>query len=59
MSYYSCFVTIPPWARLRNRGGIVSYGEDGEPVSVAFLNASVREVMVPGEMSVAIEAGRS
>lgn len=39
-----------PW------GVIVSYGEDGEPVSVEFLNASARELTLPGEISVTIQA---
>jgi uncharacterized protein YuzE len=41
------------------RGVIVSYGEDGEPVSVEFLNASARELTLPGEISVTIQAGKS
>jgi uncharacterized protein YuzE len=40
-------------------GVIVSYGEDGEPVSVEFLNASARELTLPGEISVTIQAGKS
>ena len=40
-------------------GVIISYGEDGEPVSVEFLNASVRELTLPGEISVTIQAGKS
>ena len=36
-------------------GVIVSYGEDGEPVSVEFLNASARRLIVPGEVSVKIQ----
>jgi uncharacterized protein YuzE len=39
-------------------GGIVSYGEDGEPVSVEFLNASVRQLILPGKVSVTIQAGK-
>jgi len=35
-------------------GVIVSYGEDGEPVSVEFLNASVRGLILPGEVNVTI-----
>jgi hypothetical protein len=35
-------------------GGIVSYGEDGEPVSLEFLYASVRRLVLPGEVSVTI-----
>jgi uncharacterized protein YuzE len=40
-------------------GVIVSYGEDGERVSVEFLNASVRQLISPGEISVTIQAGKS
>ena len=40
-------------------GVIVSYGEDGEPVSVEFLNASARHLIVPGEVSVTIQTDRS
>ena len=36
-------------------GVIVSYGEDGEPVSVEFLNASARGLILPGEVSVMIQ----
>ena len=36
-------------------GVIVSYGEDGEPVSVEFLNASARGLILPGEVSVKIQ----
>ena len=39
-------------------GVIVSYGEDGEPVSVEFLYASVRRLVLPGESSVTIQAGK-
>ena len=34
---------------------IVSYGEDGEPVSVEFLNASARQLIVPSDVSVTIQ----
>ena len=34
MSCYLCFVTMPPVDAIEEPGGvIVSYGEDGEPVS--------------------------
>lgn len=33
---------------------IVSYGEVGEPVSVEFLNASVRRLIQPGEVNVTV-----
>jgi uncharacterized protein YuzE len=36
-------------------GVIVSYGEDGEPVSVEFLHASARGLILPGEVSVKIQ----
>ena len=43
----------PPVDAIEERGGvIVSYGEDGEPVSVEFLNASVRRLIRSGEVSV-------
>jgi uncharacterized protein YuzE len=50
----------PPVDAIEEPGGvIVSYGEDGEPVSVEFLNASARELTLPGEISVTIQAGES
>jgi uncharacterized protein YuzE len=46
----------PPVDAIEEPGGvIVSYGEDGEPVSVEFLNASVRRLIRPGEISVTIQ----
>jgi len=40
----------PPVDAVEEPGGvIVSYGEDGEPVSVEFLNASVRHLVLPGQ----------
>jgi uncharacterized protein YuzE len=49
----------PPMDAIEEPGGvIVSYGEDGEPVSVEFLNASVRQLISPGEVSVPIQAGK-
>lgn len=46
----------PPVDAIEEPGGvIVSYGEDGEPVSVEFMNASVRRLIHPGEVSVAIQ----
>lgn len=45
----------PPVDAVEEPGGvIVSYGEDGEPVSVEFLNASARRLILPGEVSVTI-----
>lgn len=47
----------PPVDAIEEPGGvIVSYGEDREPVSVEFLNASARELTLPGEISVTIQA---
>jgi hypothetical protein len=37
-------------------GVIVSYGEDGEPVSVEFLHASSRKLVQSGEVSVTLQA---
>lgn len=37
-------------------GVVVSYGDDGQPVSVEFLNASARRLISPGEVSVTVEA---
>jgi len=46
---------VPPADAVEEPGGvIVSYGEDGEPVSVEFLNASARRLILPGEVSVTI-----
>ena len=46
----------PPVDAVEEPGGvIVSYGEDGEPVSVEFLNAAARHLMLPGEVSVTIQ----
>jgi uncharacterized protein YuzE len=45
----------PPVDAIEEPGGIiVSYGEDGEPVSVEFLNASVRRLIHAGELSVTL-----
>ena len=45
----------PPVDAVEEPGGvIVSYGEDGEPVSVEFLNAAARQLILPGETSVTI-----
>jgi uncharacterized protein YuzE len=49
----------PPVDAIEEPGGvIVSYGEDGEPVSAEFLNASARQLILPGEVSVTIQAGK-
>lgn len=47
----------PPVDAIEEPGGvIVSYGENGEPVSLEFLNASLRRLIHPGELSVTIQA---
>jgi len=46
----------PPVDAVEEPGGvIVSYREDGEPVSVEFLNASARQLVQPGEVSVTLQ----
>ncbi|MBU1183176.1 MAG: DUF2283 domain-containing protein [Proteobacteria bacterium] len=46
----------PPVDAIEEPGGvIVSYGEDKEPVSVEFLNASLRKLIEPGEVSVTLQ----
>jgi len=47
----------PPVDAIEEPGGvIVSYGEDGEPVSVEFLNAAARQLVRSGEVSVTLPA---
>lgn len=47
---------IPPVDAIEEPGGvIVSYGEDGEPVSVEFINASTRQLIRPDEVSVTLQ----
>ncbi|MBM3942568.1 MAG: DUF2283 domain-containing protein [SAR202 cluster bacterium] len=47
---------VPPVAAVGERGEvIISYGEDSEPVSVEFLNASVRQLVRAGEISVTLQ----
>jgi uncharacterized protein YuzE len=38
-------------------GTVISYGEDGEPVSIEFLNASDRQLVEGDEVSVTLRAG--
>lgn len=46
----------PPADAIEEPGGIiVSYGEDGEVVSVEFLNASVRRLIRADEFSVTLQ----
>lgn len=37
------------------KGIVISYGEDGEPVSVEFLNAMAHQLISLGKMSVTLE----
>jgi uncharacterized protein YuzE len=47
----------PPVDAIEESGGvIVSYGEDKEPVSIEFLNASTRRLVRQCEMTVTVEA---
>ena len=47
----------PPVDAVEEPGAvIISYGEDGEPVSVEFLNASVRQLIRAGQMNVTLQA---
>lgn len=46
----------PPVDAIEEPGGVVvSYGEDGEPVSVEFLNVLQRKLMLPDEETVTIQ----
>ena len=46
----------PPIDAIEEPGGvIVSYGEDGEPVCVEFMNASLRQLLRPNEVSVTVQ----
>lgn len=46
----------PPADAIEEPGGvIVSYGEDGEPVSVEFLNASARKLIRADEVSITLQ----
>ena len=49
----------PPVDAVEEPGGVIvinSYREDGEPVSVEFLNASARQLVQPGEVSVTLQS---
>jgi uncharacterized protein YuzE len=47
----------PPCDAVEEPGGvIISYGEDGEPVSVEFLHAAMRNLVRPGEVSVTLQS---
>jgi len=46
----------PPVDAIEEPGGVVvSYGENGEPVSVEFLNVSAHQLLLPNEISVTIQ----
>ena len=48
---------LPPVDSIEEPGGVViSYGEDGEPVTVEFLNASLHDLIRAGEVSVTLQA---
>jgi uncharacterized protein YuzE len=48
----------PPVDAIEEPGGVIlSYGEDGEPISDEILNASVRHLIEPGEVSVTLQTG--
>ncbi len=50
----------PPVDAIEEPGGvIVSYGEDKEPVSVELLNASLRKLIQPDEVSVTFQSKRA
>ncbi|MGQ9550069.1 MAG: DUF2283 domain-containing protein [Roseiflexus sp.] len=50
----------PPVDAIEEPGGvIISYGEDGEPVSVEFLNVSVRRLINSGELAVTLQTVES
>ena len=49
----------PPVDAVEEPGGvIISYGEDGNPVSIEFLHASTRNLARRGEVSVTLQAER-
>ncbi len=48
----------PPEDAVEEPGGvIVSYGSDGAPVSVEFMNASQRGLVPGGHLSVTLDSG--
>jgi uncharacterized protein YuzE len=50
----------PPVDAIEEPGGvIVCYGEDKEPVSVEFLNASLRKLIRPDEVSITLQTKRT
>lgn len=50
----------PPVDAVEEPGGVIlSYGEDGQPVSVELLHASARRLIEAGELSVTLQSGRT
>lgn len=50
----------PPVDAIEEPGGvIISYGEDGEPVSVELLNVSARRLIKSGELAVTLQTVES
>ena len=48
--------SAPPVDAVEEPGGvIISYGEDGELVSVEFLNVSARQLIRSGELAVTLQ----
>lgn len=45
---------LPPVDAVEEAGGIISYGEGGEAVSVEFMHASARHLIQTGEISVTL-----
>ncbi len=46
----------PPVDAIEEHGGVViSYGEDGEAVTVEFLNASARRLVSSNEVSITLQ----
>lgn len=49
---------LPPVDAVEEPGGvIVSYGEDRQPVSIELLNASARQVIERGALSITLQSG--
>ena len=47
----------PPVDAVEEPGGvIISYGEDGEPVSVEFLHVAAKRLVERGELSITLRA---
>ena len=50
----------PPVDSVEESGGvIISYGIDGEPVTVEFLNASRHNILKPGELNITFQTKNS